>query len=132
MGIHLKTCQHQPDLVFGRFIKVFYKTTTCPGRPLLSGPKSGRFIKVLLYSVSFLDSCKSFMCPAGLNIKKNMFTEFESNDLIIFWKEIWLSAENRLEVLCMGICERMFTLENIFWDEWQELHKNSTEEDIRN
>ena len=29
-------------MVSGRFIKVFYKTTTCPRWPLLSGPKSGR------------------------------------------------------------------------------------------
>ena len=26
----LKTCQEQPHLVSGRFIVVFYKTTTCP------------------------------------------------------------------------------------------------------
>ena len=29
----------------------FYKTTTCPKRPLLSGPKSGRLIQVWLYAV---------------------------------------------------------------------------------
>ena len=32
--------------VRGRFIKVFYKTTTCTRRPLLSGPKSGRLIQI--------------------------------------------------------------------------------------
>ena len=40
----LKTCHEQPHLVSGRFIKVFFKTTTCPRRPLLSGPKSGCLI----------------------------------------------------------------------------------------
>ena len=39
MEIKTKICQEQPDLVFGHFIKVFYKATTCPRRPLLSGPK---------------------------------------------------------------------------------------------
>ena len=42
VGKNLKTCQERPQLVSGRFEKVFYKTTTCSRRPLLSGPKSGR------------------------------------------------------------------------------------------
>ena len=41
-----KTCQERPNLVRGRLIQVFYKTTTFPRRPLLSGPKSGRLIQV--------------------------------------------------------------------------------------
>ena len=36
----LKTCQGRPNFVSGHFMKVFYKITTCPIRPLLSGPKS--------------------------------------------------------------------------------------------
>ena len=36
----LKTCQEQPDLVCGRFLKVLCKTTTCPRQTLLSGSKS--------------------------------------------------------------------------------------------
>ena len=40
----LKTCQEWPDLVCGYFIKVFYKTNTCPRQPLLSGPKSVHLI----------------------------------------------------------------------------------------
>ena len=35
----LQTCQEQPHLVSGHFMKVLYKTTTCPRLPLLSGPK---------------------------------------------------------------------------------------------
>ena len=46
VGKKLKTCQERPHFVSGRFIKVFYKTTTCPRRPLLSGPKSGRLTQV--------------------------------------------------------------------------------------
>ena len=42
-----KTCQERPHLLSDRFIKVFYKMTTCPRRPLLRGPKSGRLIQVL-------------------------------------------------------------------------------------
>ena len=42
----LKTCQQRPDLVCGRFIKVFKKMTTSPRQPLLSDPKGGRLIQV--------------------------------------------------------------------------------------
>ena len=45
----LKTYQEQPHLVSGHFIKVFYKTTTCPRQLLLSGSKSGHLIQVRLY-----------------------------------------------------------------------------------
>ena len=38
-------------MVCGRLIQVFYKTTTFARRPLLSGPKSGRLIQVLLYTL---------------------------------------------------------------------------------
>ena len=83
-------------------------------------------IKVMSYylHVSFLVTCKSYgFCSSGLNIRKKPSIEFESDDLIIFWKETFLSGENDLlQALCMGICERMFTLEKKFWDEWQELH----------
>ena len=84
--------------------------------------------------VSFLEICKKHgFCPTGLNIQKRQFIEFESDDLIIFWKETLLSAENNLlEALCVGICDRIFTLKKKFWDELQELHKNNTEEDMRN
>ena len=49
VGKKAKTCQERPNLVSGRLIQVFYKTTTFPRRPLLSGPKSGRLIQVWLY-----------------------------------------------------------------------------------
>ena len=39
-----------PHLPSGRFMKVFYETTTSPRRPLLSGLKGGFFIQVWLYS----------------------------------------------------------------------------------
>ena len=46
LGKKLKTCQGRLHLVSGHFMKVCYKMTTCPRRPLLSGPKSGCFIQV--------------------------------------------------------------------------------------
>ena len=49
VGKITKTCQEQPNLVSGRLIQVFYKTTTFPRWPLLSGPKSGCLIQVWLY-----------------------------------------------------------------------------------
>ena len=42
----LKTCQGRPHLLSDRFIRAFYKTTTCPRRSLLSGTKSGRLLQV--------------------------------------------------------------------------------------
>ena len=37
--------------------------------------------------VPFLETCKSYgFCPASLNLKKKLFIEFESDDIIIFWK----------------------------------------------
>ena len=44
----LKTCQKQSHLLSGRFIKVIYEMATCTRQPLLSGPKNGRLIQVLL------------------------------------------------------------------------------------
>ena len=41
-----KTYPEQPHLVSGRFMKVFFKTTTCPKQPLSSGSKSGRLVQV--------------------------------------------------------------------------------------
>ena len=46
VGKKLKTCQERPHLLSGRFIKVFYKKTTCPRQPLLSGSESGCLIQV--------------------------------------------------------------------------------------
>ena len=93
-------------------------------------------VKVMPYylHVSFLETCKSYgLCPADLNIRKMPFIEFESDNLIIFWKETLLSAKNDLlEALCVRICERIFTLEKKFWDELRELHKNNIEEDMSN
>ena len=54
--------KERPDLVCGRFINVFYKTTTCPRRQLLIGPKSGRLIQIWLSLIQYFsgkDSCKT-------------------------------------------------------------------------
>ena len=42
----LKTCQEQPRLLSAHSMKVFYKTTTCQRRPLLSCPESVHLIQV--------------------------------------------------------------------------------------
>ena len=44
----LKTSQEQPHLLSGHFIKVIYKTTTCPRQPLLSGLKSGHLTQIFI------------------------------------------------------------------------------------
>ena len=59
-------------------------------------------VKIMSYylHVPSLETCKSYgLCPAGLNIIKKSFIEFESDNLIIFWKKTSsLSAENVLEM----------------------------------
>ena len=45
-------------------------------------------VKAISYylHVSLLETSKSYyMCPAGLNIARKPFIEFESDGLIIFW-----------------------------------------------
>ena len=70
----------------------------------------------VFFHVSFLETCKSYgLCPAGLNIQKKPFIEFETSDLKVFWnKTIKKTEENLLEALCIGICERLFTIKENF------------------
>ena len=82
--------------------------------------------------VSFLETCKSYdLCPSGLNIRKKPFTEFESDDLKVFWQETLAKTErDLLEALCVGICERMFTLESKFWNELRDLEEKHGREEL--
>ena len=68
------------------------------------------------FHVSFLETCKSYgLCPTGLSIRKKPFIEFESDELKVFWKETIENTEkDLLEALCVGICERMFSIEKSF------------------
>ena len=83
--------------------------------------------------VSFLETCKSYdLCPSGLNIRKKPFIEFESDDLKVFWQEALAKTErDLLEALCVGICERMFTLESKFWKELQDLEEKHGREEFK-
>ena len=85
------------------------------------------------FHVSFLETCKSYrLCPTGLNIQKKPFIEFETSDLKVFWNEtIKKTGENLLEVLCIGICERLFTIEEKFWAELCYLEKEQESEDLK-
>ena len=51
-------CQEWPILVCGCFKKVFYKMTSCPRRPHLSGLKSGCLIQVWLYAADLIKKLK--------------------------------------------------------------------------
>ena len=77
------------------------------------------------FHVFFLETCKSYgLCPAGLNIRKKPFLEFEASDLKVFWNEtIKKTEENLLEALYIGICEGLFTIEENFWVELRYLEK---------
>ena len=75
--------------------------------------------------VAFLENCKSFnLCPAGLCIKKDLFIKFESDDLNVFWKNvITTTQEQLLDMLCIGISNRLFKLTESFWKEIDNLEK---------
>ena len=77
------------------------------------------------YHVAFLESCKSFnLCPAGLCIKKDPFIKFESDDLNVMWKNvITTTQEQLLDMLCIGISNRLFKLTESFWKEIDNLEK---------
>ena len=85
------------------------------------------------FHVSFLETCKSYgLCPVGLNLRKKLFIEFETIDLKVFWNEaIKKTEENLLEGLCIGICERLFTIEEKFWAELRYLEKEQESEDLK-
>ena len=83
--------------------------------------------------MSFLETCKSYgFCSAGLHIRKKPFIEFETSDLKVFWnKTIKKTEENLLEPLCIGIYERLFTIEENFWAELRCLEKQQESEDLK-
>ena len=85
------------------------------------------------FHVSFLETCKSYgLCPTGLSIRKKPFIVLESDKLKVFWKETVENTEKNLfEALCVGICERMFSVEKKFWDELYELEKNTDNENFK-
>ena len=70
-------------------------------------------------------------CPTGLSIRKKPFIELESDELKVFWKETLENTEkDLLEALCVGICERMFSIEKKFWDELYQLEMNTENENF--
>ena len=78
-----KTCQEQPNLVSGCLIQDFYKTTTFPRRPPLSGPKSGRLIQVWLYC-----SFNSVFVVGSSVVMETAFLWYFENDLS-YWVQMW-------------------------------------------
>ena len=46
LGKKIKSCQEQPHLLSGCFLKLFNKTTTHARRTFLNDPKSGHLIQV--------------------------------------------------------------------------------------
>ena len=85
------------------------------------------------FHVSFLETCKGYgLGPAGLDMQKKRFIEFETNDLKVFWNEtIKKTEENLLEALCIGVCERLFAIEEKFWAELRCLEKQQESEDLK-
>ena len=80
--------------------------------------------------VSFLETCKSYdLCPSGLNIRKKPFTEFESDDLKVFWQETLAKTErDLLEALCVEIK----VLSQSFGMSYEIWKRNMEEKNLRN
>ena len=67
-----------------------------------------------------------------MNIRKKPAIEFECDERKVFWKETIVNTEkDLLEALCIGICERMFSIEKTFWDELSQLEKNNDNENFK-
>ena len=83
--------------------------------------------------VSFLETCKSYeLCPAGLSIPKKPFIELETEYLRVLWKETVIRSEkDLLEILCIGICERLNNIERRFWAEVQQLQESKTDDHFK-
>ena len=64
--------------------------------------------------------------------EETVIIEFETSDLKVFWKEtIKKAEENPLEALCIGLCERLFTIEETFWAELCYLEKEQESEYLK-
>ena len=65
-------------------------------------------------------------------MQKKPFIEFQASDLKAFWNEtIKKKNENLLKALCIGICERLFTIEKNFWTELRYLKKHQESADLK-
>ena len=75
-----KNLPERPHLLSGLFIKVFYKTTTCPRLPLLSVPKSGRLIVLYRFDcikfIIFLKDLVAFINYLSVSTNDFMYCYF--------------------------------------------------------
>ena len=80
-----------------------------------------------------METCKSYeLCPAGLSIPKKPFVEFETEYLRVLWNETVIRSEkDLLEILCIGICERLNNIERRFWAEVQQLQESKTDDHFK-
>ena len=89
--LKLKTCQMWSVFVCDHFIKVFYNETTCIRLPLLSGPRSGRFIQVWLYSEIW-----SFVIVHIYHFYMSLIHLFKKNETLENWHNLFLINWSRL------------------------------------
>ena len=82
----------------------------------------------------FLETCKSYrLCPTVLSIRKKPFIEFESDELKVFWKQTTENTKKDLmEALCVGISERMFSIEKSIWMSYINWKRILTMKTLRN
>ena len=80
------------------------------------------------YHVVFLECCKHVDTrPHGIQIKKESFTKFESEDTTAFWEQTIVSTERDLfETLVFGVVEKMVNFEITFWEQLAEIEEDVT------
>ena len=67
-----------------------------------------------------------------MNVRKKAFTDFEDDEIRVFWKEtVPNSEEDLLQVLCVGVCERMFNIEKRLFDELYQFEKDNGNGDFK-
>ncbi|XP_066911610.1 uncharacterized protein [Clytia hemisphaerica] len=78
------------------------------------------------FHVVFLECCKFVdATPVGLQIKKNAFIEFDSNEMCVFWNQTIASTErDLLETLIIGIVDKMMGFEITFWEKLCEIEES--------
>ena len=104
---NLKTCQEQPHLVSGHFIKLFHKTTTCPRWPLLSGPKSSHLIQVWLYN------------QIVKNLLKHMNVDLKNRSQWLKANKLSLNiTKNRTNNFSSTLKKKLITAVNLSYGKW--------------
>ena len=70
------------------------------------------------FHISYLECCKYVgVRPAGLQIKKTPFIQFQTDEFFCSWMDTINSAEvDLLDTLLLGLSDKLWSIEKEFWD----------------